>query len=128
MKYEKIRLIITIIFCICILICTGYWMGKDTRSNRIQRARITELERTIADQQREFEASIRASEDRCQRIIDNSEAAERLVASMGEQLEYDAGNINDTVQLIRQLRIQIELLQDCYADSRSCYNSIVMGE
>ena len=111
------------IYIICLSAClfTGIFFGYliSNRQYRDTSRELKELQLTTEARQRESEQLIAELRDTITELEYNNLEAERIVKSMGEQLDGDSTSITTIGELLRHLREKIEYLQDYYSHSNS---------
>lgn len=109
------RIRYVIILCLLCLIagCVGCLIFTHRR-DRAQSQRIEELERAAEDLQSRLDSDNR-------RLSELGERAREYAEAMGQALERDGRRIEDTTELVRALRTQMQNLRDFY---RNCDTSI----
>lgn len=120
---EKGYTIIVIGVLILAMLVTGFCLGYSV-PDRGQSPDVTAVQRRTEEQQRQYEGTIEQLRNEVRCLRDNSREAERIVDSMGVQLERNDGTIQSTVELIKTLRNQIQDLMDIYTDSDSHYSGL----
>lgn len=129
MKNEKNH---NYVYIICLSAClfTGLFFGYliSNRQYRDTSRELKELQLTTEARQRESEQLIAELRDTITELEYNNLEAERIVKSMGEQLDGDSTSITTIGELLRQLREKIEYLQDYYSRSNSGINSRNNGD
>ena len=89
----------------------------------------TELERQLTETKQQFEELSQRYDERYSSLENNNVRAKSIAESMGTELQRDGGSLQDAVDLVKQLRVQIEDLQNRVDGSGSgSRNSIDMGD
>lgn len=136
MKNEKNHNYVYII-CLFAYLFTGIFFGYfiSNRQYRDTSRELKELQLTTEARQRESEQLTTELRDTITELRDtiteleyNNLEAERIVKSMGEQLDGDSTSITTIGELLRHLREKIEYLQGCYSHSNSSINSRNNGD
>lgn len=129
MKNEKNYNYVYII-CLSAYFFTGIFFGYliSNRQYRDTSRELKELQLTTEARQRESEQLITELRDTITELEYNNLEAERIVKSMGEQLDGDSTSITTIGELLRHLREKIEYLQGYYSHSNSNINSRNNGD
>lgn len=89
----------------------------------------TELERQLTETKQQFEELSQRYDERYSSLENNNIRAKSIAESMGTELQRDGGSLQDAVDLVKQLRVQIEDLQNRVDGSGSgSRNSSDMGD
>ena len=89
----------------------------------------TELERQLAETKQQFEELSQRYDERYSSLENNNVRAKSIAESMGTELQRDGKSLQGAVDLVKQLRVQIEDLQNRVDGSSSGgRNSIDMGD
>lgn len=89
----------------------------------------TELERQLTETKQQFEELSQRYDERYSSLENNNVRAKSIAESMGTELQRDGRSLQDAVDLVKQLRVQIEDLQNRVDGSSSgSRNSIDMGD
>lgn len=123
--------IIKYICCVCTGIIVGgclFYFG----SGRVQSNRITELQHSLTERERELVDSNKRINELVTRLREHNNKAGELVTTMGEQLVRDGDTLTTTAGLINALRTQMQGLQDYYryicSDSSDLDKLVDMGD
>ena len=113
------------------VVCT-ILVGADIYTRGRYRAAVTagtELERQLTETKQQFEELSQRYDERYSSLENNNVRAKSIAESMGTELQRDGGSLQDAVDLVKQLRVQIEDLQNRVDGSSSgSRNSIDMGD
>lgn len=113
------------------VVCT-ILVGADIYTLGRYRAAVTagtELERQLTETKQQFEELSQRYDERYSSLENNNIRAKSIAESMGTELQRDGGSLQDAVDLVKQLRVQIEDLQNRVDGSGGgSRNSIDMGD